>query len=71
MKPGERLQEGIVVTHNDNGVLVGREAEPGESCPPGHSEHRFGALHVFLSHNQAPIPPAGLHAIKPKKKGGK
>lgn len=71
MKPGERLQEGIVVTHNDRGVLVGREAEPGEECPRGHSEHRFGETRVFLSDNQAPIAPAGLHPKRPKGKGKK
>ncbi len=71
MKPGERLQEGVVVSHDDKGVLVGREAEPGENLPRDHSEHYFGATRVFLSHNQAYIPPAGLHPIKPKRKGAK
>jgi len=62
MKPGELLKEGVVVSHDpERGVLVGREAEPGEVCPPGHTEHRFGARLVFLSNDQAPIPPAGLH----------
>lgn len=66
MKPGELLQEGVVVRHDDAGVMVGREAEPGETCPAGHSEHRFGARLVFLSNGQAPIPPAGLHKRKAK-----
>jgi hypothetical protein len=61
MKPGQRLQEGIVVSHGTDGVLVGREALPGETLPARHTEHRFGATLVFLSNDQAPIPPAGLH----------
>jgi len=61
MKPGQLLQEGVVVRHDDAGVYVGREAEPGEACPPRHSEHRFGDRRVFLSDDQSPIPPAGLH----------
>lgn len=71
MKPGEKLQEGVVVSHTDHGVLVGREAEPGEACPPRHSEHYFGAMRVLLSNDQAPILPAGLHPVKPKRKGSK
>jgi hypothetical protein len=67
MKPGEKLQEGVVVEHTDAGVLVGRHVEEGEPLPPRHSEHRFGATRVFLSHDQAPIAPAGLHPLKPKK----
>lgn len=69
MTPGQLLKEGVVVRHDqDNadesrrGVYVGREAAPGEACPPRHSEHHFtGGLRVFLSVDQAPIPPAGLH----------
>jgi hypothetical protein len=62
MKPGELLKEGVVVRHDDKlGVYVGREAEPGETCPARHTEHRFGDRVVFLSNDQAPIPPAGLH----------
>lgn len=66
MKPGELLQEGVVVRHDKDGVMVGREAEPGETCPAGHTEHRFGARLVFLANAQAPIPPAGLHKRKAK-----
>ncbi len=68
MKPGEQLQEGVVVSHGKDGVLVGREALPGETLPRGHSEHRFGATLVFLSDNQAPIPPAGLHPKRAARK---
>lgn len=61
MKPGELLKEGVVCEHTDAGVLVGREAQDGEVCPAGHKEYTFGSRRVFLSLNQAPIPPAGLH----------
>lgn len=64
MKPGELLQEGIVVTHDESGVLVGRLAEVGEVRPRRHSEHVLGGRLVFLSDDQAPIPPAGLHPLK-------
>lgn len=64
MRPGDVLQEGIVVSHDEAGVLVGRQAEPGETCPAGHSSHRFGERLVFLANGQAPIPPAGLHPAK-------
>lgn len=65
MRPGDVLAEGIVVRHDDAGVMVGRQAEPGETCPAGHTEHRFGDRLVFLANGQAPIPPAGLHPAKP------
>lgn len=68
MKPGELLQEGVVVSHDANGVMVGRLAAPGEACPARHTEHVFGERRVFLSRDQAPIPPAGLHPIKPARK---
>lgn len=64
MKPGEKLQEGIVVSHDAKGVLVGRAAQPGESLPPRHTEHYFGEVRVFLSDDQAYILPAGLHPVK-------
>jgi hypothetical protein len=59
--PGAKLAEGIVITHDDRGVLLGREAEPGETCPARHSEHQLGARRVFLSHDQAPIQAKYLH----------
>jgi len=67
MDPGTLLQEGVVVSHDEHGVLVGRLAEPGESCPAGHTEHRYGSRVVFLARGQAPIPPAGLHKRKATK----
>ncbi len=67
MKPGEKLQEGIVVIHDDRGVLVGRLADPGEACPRGHSAHVLECGLVFLSNDQAPILPAGLHPIRAAK----
>lgn len=67
MKPGELLQEGVVVSHDDRGVLVGREAENDrENCPPGHTEHTVGGRRVFLSNAQAPILPAMLHPRRKK-----
>lgn len=73
MLPGTLLQEGVVVSHNENGVLVGRQAGPGEACPAGHSEHFVGEYRVFLSRDQAPIPPAGLHQVglAPRRKAKK
>lgn len=63
MKPGQVLAEGIVVDHDNRGVMVGREAdeERRETCPPGHTEHFVGGKRVFLSKDQAPILPAFLH----------
>jgi hypothetical protein len=72
MKPGDLLQEGVVCSHDSRGVLVGREALPGErfeSPPVGHVSFQFGALVVFLSKDQAPIPPAGLHKRVKGKEG--
>ena len=66
MKPGDVLKEGVVVRHDDAGVWIGREANEGEPCPPRHAEFSFGGRRVFLSADQAPIPPAGLHARKEK-----
>lgn len=69
MKPGELLQEGVVVKHDDAGVWVGREAENDrENCPPGHTEHNVGGRRVFLANAQAPIAPARLHSRKSGKK---
>lgn len=66
MKPGQLLQEGVVVEHDEKkGVLVGRLAEEGERCPERHTEHFLAGKRVFLSLDQAYILPAGLH---PKKK---
>lgn len=64
MTPGQLLAEGVVVKHTDDGVLVGREAEQGETCPPGHTEHFLAGRKVFLSRDQAPILPANLHKRK-------
>lgn len=65
MKPGQLLQEGVVVEHDEKkGVLVGREAEDGEACPEGHTEFRLSGRRVFLSKNQAYIMPAMLHLKK-------
>lgn len=64
MTPGQLLAEGVVVKHTDEGVYVGREAEQGESCPPGHTEHFLAGRKVFLSVNQGPIKPAFLHKRK-------
>lgn len=64
MTPGQLLAEGVVVRHDDAGVYVGREAEQGEVCPPRHSEHFLKGRRVFLSDDQAAIPPAGLHKRK-------
>lgn len=64
MKPGQLLKEGVVVRHDNRGVWVGREAGSNEKLPAGHTEHTFGARRVFLSNDQAPIPPAALHPRK-------
>jgi hypothetical protein len=64
VKPGDKLAEGVVVKHEDAGVYVGRVAEEGEACPPRHTEHELDGVRVFLSRDQAPIPPAGLHPKK-------
>jgi hypothetical protein len=66
MKPGELLKEGVVVRHDDHGVWVGREAGQDEACPAGHNEHLVAGRRVFLSVNQAPIPPGGLHSRRGK-----
>jgi hypothetical protein len=67
VKPGHICQEGVVVAVTERGVLVGRRAEPGETLPPRHTLHVFDGVTVFLSQDQAPIPPAGLHPKKAKK----
>jgi hypothetical protein len=67
MEPGTVLQEGVVVSHDKRGVMVGRQAAEGEACPARHTEHRFGALRVFLADGQAPIAPAALHKRKAKR----
>ena len=71
MKAGELLQEGVVIRHDEAGVLVGRKAEPGETCPAGHTEHRFGELLAFLANGQAPILPAALHPLRATKAKGR
>lgn len=65
MEPGTRLEEGIAVSSHDDGVMVGREANPGEKCPPDHSEHRFGATVVYLSRSQVLIAEKSLHVGEP------
>lgn len=68
MKPGELLNEGVVVKHDDRGVYVGREADNDrEKCPARHTEHEVGGRRVFLSDDQAPILPALLHPKRGKK----
>ena len=61
-KPGDKLKEGVVVkVGDDGGVLVGREAEPGEATPAGFSEHVFGTRRVFLHPSQGAIHHSRLH----------
>lgn len=78
MREGERLQEGIVVRHDNKGVWVGREVSATEPLTPEYTEHFVAGRRVFLAKGQAPILPAFLHPIrasrkrsrsKPKKKG--
>jgi len=74
VKEGERLQEGVVVRHDDKGVWVGREVSATEPLTPEYTEHNVGGRRVFLAKGQAPIPPAFLHPLRaaksaPKKKG--
>ena len=64
LKPGDQVEEGVVCAVGTDGVLVGRLADEGETCPPGHTEHRFGAARAFLSAQQGPIPAEALHAGK-------
>jgi hypothetical protein len=65
MKPGDLLQEGVVIRHDDQGVYVGRLAKGEEPCPAGHTEHDVGGRRAFLANGQCAIPPAFLH---PKRK---
>lgn len=64
MKPGEKLQEGVVVRHDERGVWVGREVSATEPLPRGFTEHNVGGRRVFLADGQCPIPPAFLHKAK-------
>lgn len=72
MKEGTRLQEGIIVRHDERGVWVGREVSVTEPLTPEYTEHLVDGRRVFLAKGQAPIPPAFLHplrAAKAAKKG--
>lgn len=69
MKPGELLQEGVVVRHTEQGVYVGREAKEDEALPVRHTEHLLNGRRVFLSNDQGPILPAILHPKRSKKRG--
>lgn len=53
---GAKLRMGIVCVVRDDGALIGREAEPEESCPRGHTEYNFGKVRAFLSDAQSAIP---------------
>jgi hypothetical protein len=63
MQPGDRVVGGVVVRVTDDGVYLGRVAEPGEVCPAHHDEYQFGDLRVFLAHAQGPIAPKSAPAL--------
>lgn len=69
MKPGQELQEGIVVRHDDAGVWVGRQVSATEALPKGFTEHTVEGRRVFLADSQCAIPPAFLHPKTARTKG--
>lgn len=64
MKPGEQLQEGVVVRHDDAGVWVGREVSADELLTAEYTEHFCNGRRVFLAKGQAPILPGFLHPVR-------
>lgn len=64
LRPGDRLEEGVVARVTDAGVYVALEAKPGDVCPEHSVEMMAGDVRVFLPKGQAAIPAAGLHPVK-------
>jgi len=56
LAPGDQVGGGYAITLHDDGVMIGRLAEEGETCPPRHSEHVFKGRRFLLSHDQVRIP---------------
>lgn len=58
VKPGDRFKMGTVTKVLKNGdVMLGRDAERGEECPPEHTQFKFGKRRVFQSDHIAPHRP--------------